>query len=103
MTTLIIDTSSNEYIYVGLSIDGKTDNIKQKIDARKAQVVLPLIDKLLDKHQLKPTDISSIEVNVGPGSFTGLRVGMVIANALAYSLKISVNNKPVGEFIEPTY
>lgn len=100
---LIIDTSSSHYISVGLRIAGKKDLIKQKIDARRAQVVLPMVDKLLRKHQLKSTDITSIEVHTGPGSFTGLRVGISIANALAFILKISLNGKPAGAFVEPNY
>lgn len=103
MNTLVIDTSSNQIIRVGLKKDSMIDIIEQKIDARKAQVVLPMIDKLLKKHQLKSTDLTALEVHTGPGSFTGLRVGISIANALAYSLKIPVNGKRVGMFVEPVY
>lgn len=40
-------------------------------------------------------DLTEIEVNPGPGSFTGTRVGVTIANALAFALKIKVNgHKP---------
>lgn len=103
MNTLVIDTSSNQHIAAGLQIDGKLDIIEQKIDTRKAQVVLPLFDKLLKKNNLKMSDISAIEVNTGPGSFTGIRVGISIANALAFALGISVNKKPIGEFVDPVY
>ncbi len=103
MTTLIIDTSSNDHIVVGLRWNGKTDNIKQKIGRQKAQVVMPLFDKLLKKHSLKLSDITDIEVNAGPGSFTGIRVGISIANALSFALNISVNNMPIGGFVDPIY
>ncbi len=103
MNILVIDTSSNEYITVGLKIDGKIDNIQQKINKQKAQVALPLIDKLLKKHALNLSDITKIEVNSGPGSFTGIRVGISIANALSFALQISVNNKKIGEFVDPVY
>lgn len=103
MNTLTIDPPSNQYICVGLRINGKEDIIKQKIDARKAQVVLPMLDKLLRKHKLKPTDLTAIEVNTGLGSFTGLRVGVSIANALSYALKIPVNKKRIGDFVAPIY
>lgn len=99
---LFIDTSSNQEISVGLEIDGEKDVQREKIGREKAQVVLPLVQKLLEKYTLKLVDISSIEVNVGPGSFTGLRVGVSIANALGYALKIPVNGKTSG-FIEPVY
>ena len=100
---LLIDTSSNQIIKVGLRIDKKTDIIEQKIDKQKAQVVLPLIDKLLSKHKLKLAEITSIEVNIGPGSFTGLRVGIAIANALGFLLKVPINGGKIGVFVEPFY
>lgn len=103
MNILFIDTSSNQEIIVGLKINGKDDLIKQKIDSRKAQVVLPLVEKLLKKHSLTPKNITQIEVNTGPGSFTGLRVGVSIANALSYALGIPVNKKKNGQFEEPRY
>lgn len=100
---LLIDTSSNKIIRVGIKINKKEDFIQQEIGLQKAQVVLPLIDQLLKKHNLTLQDIRAIEINTGPGSFTGLRVGIAIANALAFSLNIPVNNKPVGSFVQPQY
>lgn len=103
MNTLVIDTSSNQEIIVGIQIDGKDDIVRQKISVQKAQVVLPLIDRLLRKHQLKLSNVNAVKVNTGPGSFTGLRVGVAIANALSFALKIPVNNKKIGTFVEPEY
>lgn len=103
MKTLIIDTSSNKKIVVGLQIDGGEDKIEQDITVQKAQAALPLIDKLLNKHGLKIADIHAIGVHTGPGSFTGLRVGIAIANALAFALKIPVNGKKAGDVILPSY
>lgn len=103
MTTLFIDTSSNKKIKVGLEIDGEKDEINRKVDNWKAQIVLPLIDELLKKHALSIHDVEAINVNSGPGSFTGLRVGVAIANTLAAWLKISINGKSIGEIIEPIY
>jgi len=103
MNTLIIDTSDNKHITVGLRIDGKEDLIMQEVGMQKAQVVLPLIDQLLKKYKLTPQDLTGIEVNTGPGSFTGLRVGVSVANALGYALQIPINGKKPGEIVEPTY
>lgn len=60
-----------------------------------SQVLLPLIEKILKKNKLEFTDLTAIEVEIGPGSFTGLRVGVSIANALGFSLKIPVNGKKI--------
>lgn len=100
---LFIDTSSNQEIIVALKIDEKMEKIKSPIDKQKAQVVLPLIDVLLTKCHTKLEELTEIEVIVGPGSFTGLRVGITVANTLAYALRIPVNNKKVGEYEFPKY
>ena len=100
---LFIDTSNNKEVKVGLEIDGEKFMIEQAIDHRKAQAVLPLTEKLLAEHNLTLKDISEISVNPGPGSFTGLRVGVAIANTLGFLLQIPVNGKPIDEFVEPVY
>lgn len=100
---LFIDTTSSEVIKVGLNKNGEEFFLEQQMSKQKAQVVLPLIDSFLKKHDLKLKDIEEIYVNPGPGSFTGVRVGLTIANTLAFLLKISVNGKPVGDFVEPIY
>ena len=102
MKVLIIDTSSNQEIKVGLVIDGKEFSFKQLVD-RKNQEVLPLVEKLLRQQELELKDLTAIEVNLGPGSFTGLRVGVSIANTLGYLLKIPINGKKIGALVEPVY
>lgn len=103
MNTLFIDTSNNKQITVGVKIEEEEDKISQKTDAWKAQVVLPLIQTLLDKHHITLSDLDSIEINEGPGSFTGLRVGASIANTLGMWLKIPINGKKIGDIVEPKY
>lgn len=100
---LFIDTSNNKEVKVGLEINGEKFLTEQAIDHRRAQAVLPLVEKLLVEHKLTLKDITAIEVNPGPGSFTGVRVGVAIANALGFLLNIPVNNKPAGESVEPVY
>lgn len=48
------------------------------------------IDELLAKQKLSLDDLTGLVVFEGPGSFTGLRIGHTVANALAYSLSIPV-------------
>ena len=45
-------------------------------------------------------DLKEVEVEIGPGSFTGLRVGVSVANALGYSLNIPVNGKKIETDIQ---
>lgn len=97
---LAIDTSDMKKVKVSLK-DG--DKVVKSLSAKNkygSQVLLPLISKLLRTMNYEQhTAISwqktlkAIEVAKGPGSFTGIRVGVSVANALGYSLGIPVNQK----------
>jgi tRNA threonylcarbamoyladenosine biosynthesis protein TsaB len=100
---LVIDTADNKKIKVELKIDNQSFFLRSDGTALKSQIVLVMIDKLLKKHGLPASDLTHIEVNLGPGSFTGVRVGTSVANALGFSLKIPVNGKKVGDLAEPLY
>lgn len=103
MNTLILDTSDNKKITVGLIINDKEYIDTERVTSNKTQIILPMIGKILRKYSLNPEDLSEIKVNAGPGSFTGLRVGLAIANTLSFVLKVPINGKKVGEIILPTY
>lgn len=57
---------------------------------RLAETLHKKIDAMLQSSQLELKDIEGIVVYQGPGSFTGLRIGLAAANALAYSLNIPI-------------
>ena len=91
MNKLYIDTTSNKEIIVRLTVDEKVFEEKREIENNRTQIVLPLVEKLLHENNLKPQDLEKIEVNPGPGSFTGVRVGVSISNALIFGLKIDAS------------
>lgn len=62
----------------------------------QSKELLPEIDKLLKAEKIKPEQLKGVVVNIGPGSFTGLRVGVTIANGFGYGLNIPV--KAMSEF-----
>lgn len=62
-----------------------------------SQVLLPLIMRLLKTVNCNLSTLKGIEVEIGPGSFTGLRVGVSVANALGFSLGIPVNGKKIED------
>lgn len=53
-----------------------------------AETIHTKIKEILNKSSISMDDIQGIVVFQGPGSFTGLRIGISVANALAYSLDI---------------
>lgn len=78
---------------VALKKDGKVLDSMTEEREYGSQVLLPMIEKILKKQKLDFKDLQSIEVETGPGSFTGLRVGVSVANALGFALEIPVNGK----------
>jgi len=46
------------------------------------------IKELLEEHSIRPGDLKAVGISAGPGSYTGLRVGMATAKGLCYSLQI---------------
>lgn len=90
---LHIDTKDQKVVRVSLKKEGKV--VKSLRESRKygSQMLLPLIIKLLRTTNTEPSTLQGIEVETGPGSFTGLRVGVSVANALGFTLGITVNGK----------
>ena len=96
---LYIDTTQREQLIVQiLAEDGKViaeHNESQGFN--HAQNLLPAIESLLQANNLSLKDLIGIKVNPGPGSFTGTRVGVAVANALSFALHIPVNDLSVGQ------
>ena len=100
---LTIDTSNNKQVSVGLDVDGKKDEIIEDSVILRSEAAVPVVEKILKRNNLVINQIDEIRVNKGPGSYTGLRVGISIANALGFLLKIPVNGKMIGDLEEPVY
>lgn len=100
---LNIDSTNPQKIVVEL-VESKTGKKLHKEAQQRlgSQVILPMILKLLTVSKINFSDLSEIKVNPGPGSFTGTRVGVTIANALGFALGIPVNGQR-GKIIEPIY
>lgn len=94
MNKLIINTANEDLIMVL-----KTSNqiYFEKTDAKikHNEAMIPLLDELLNKANLKIADINEFGVVVGPGSFTGIRVGISTIKAFRDVLKVKakgINN-----------
>jgi len=87
MLTLIIDTST-ERPAVGLSDGvGPTRVMEPTAPRRHGRDLIPSIRELLQSGSHAVADLEVIGVGVGPGSYTGLRIGLTAAKVLAYTSK----------------
>lgn len=87
MMKLFIDTASSR-IVLGLSQNGTIlKEINEVNDHQLSVRIFPLLDHLFQETNVSPKDIDEIVVVTGPGSFTGVRIGVTIAKTYAWSLK----------------
>lgn len=90
MKTLYIDTSSSD---VSISLlDGikELKTIYEEIPNKHSVYTVSYIDKVLKETNTSPKEIQKIYVVNGPGSFTGIRIGVTIAKTFAYLNNINV-------------
>lgn len=88
--TLYIDTTDNHKICLSLYSEKKKYELNKPISTWASQELLPLIDKILSKHGVSLYQLNRIEVRTGEGSFTGIRVGLSVAQTLGLLLEIPV-------------
>ena len=90
---LCINTKDQKNVEVSLKKDGKVMESLSEENEYGSQVLLPLIMRLLQTENSELKTLKGIEGETGPGTFTGLRVGVSVANALGFALNIPVNGK----------
>ncbi len=86
MKILAIDTSALTATAAILSEDMLIGEISTTTKLTHSQTIMPMIDELLKKVSLDITDIDLFACSEGPGSFTGLRIGIGTIKGLAYGL-----------------
>lgn len=89
---LFIDTSQKEEMIIALvKLNAEVlDKMVFKVKQNHSEKLLPAIEKILRKNQLRLKGLQGIGVVRGPGSFTGVRVGVACANTFGFSLNIPV-------------
>ncbi len=96
MIGLILDTST-DLCLIGLSQDHTLlDSLVFPHEQNLAKTLLPSIQDLLFKNQLHLKEISKIAVGIGPGSYTGTRVAVTVAQTLSFGASL-----PLCSFCSP--
>ena len=94
MKTFLLDTSTN-FLVFGYSGDDKTF-VSKTIDSlgKHKNILIDEIKKFFTEMSVTPNDIDKMIVGVGPGRYTGIRVGVTFAKTFAYSTKCLLYSFP---------
>lgn len=90
MITLFIDTSASDVSIAIVKENVILAKLEKMIPNQHSVYTVDFIDKCLKKANLTPNDIEKIMVVTGPGSFTGVRIGVTIAKVYSYLKNVKI-------------
>lgn len=96
MKILTFDTSTDT-MYITISEDGNVElfkTIKSTKNQYNSAFLIPAIIELLKEKNLTMDNIDAVGVNLGPGSFTGIRVSATVARVIGQNLNIPIVGIP---------
>lgn len=97
MRILAIETSGEDAGIALADEAGIAAEEQFRHEMQLSQSLHPRLEALFGAAGWKPADLDGIAVSIGPGSFTGLRIGVAAAKALAYALEVPVAPVPTLE------
>ena len=86
MIILAVDTST---LHAGACLwrDGRVLAERRRLVTTHSEALLAMIDELFVEASVAPADVDAIACGAGPGSFTGLRIGLATAKGLCFALE----------------
>jgi tRNA threonylcarbamoyladenosine biosynthesis protein TsaB len=87
---LALETSETAGSVAALDDDKLLKQLDLSSAARSAQSLAPALESLWREVAWRPADVQLVAVTIGPGSFTGLRVGVTTAKVLAYAVQAAI-------------
>jgi tRNA threonylcarbamoyl adenosine modification protein YeaZ len=97
MKNVLAISSSTKKTFIALKTDKIEDFCEMEANCKQSENMLYQIDLLLNKHNLDIADIENLAVVVGPGSFTGIRIGVALAKGLSAGNK-NIKLYPLSAF-----
>ncbi len=102
MSILVFDTAT-EKLSAALKAGGDIFSISVEQGFKHSEKLLPSIEKLFELSGTTVDELEFVGCTRGPGSFTGLRIGMATAKGLAFGKKIPVISVPTLDFLSRGY
>ena len=85
MKLLAVDTTAKAASVCLASEDGIIGEFYVNTALTHSQTLMPMLEQLLSSTRIKISDLDAIAVNAGPGSFTGVRIGVAAVKGLAFA------------------
>jgi tRNA threonylcarbamoyladenosine biosynthesis protein TsaB len=86
MALILHIESSTEVCSVALALNGKLLDLEENLEGQShSELLTSFIELILERNKLKATNIDAYAVSKGPGSYTGLRIGVSVAKGLCYA------------------
>ena len=103
MTTILAVDTSTEACSVALQIGDKTIAKFADEPRSHSRLLMPMVQEVLAEADIRVNQLDAIGVSIGPGSFTGLRIGFAAVQGMAYGADIPVVPVSTLELITATY
>lgn len=103
MTILAMDTATMVSSVAVTTEDRVLAELTAETRFTHSETLVANIEEVLRLADVKREDLSAVAVSLGPGSFTGLRIGLAAAKAIAYALSISLVGVPTLEVLAAAF
>ncbi|MGL5540722.1 MAG: tRNA (adenosine(37)-N6)-threonylcarbamoyltransferase complex dimerization subunit type 1 TsaB [Erysipelotrichaceae bacterium] len=96
MKTLCIDTSTTYLVVALVEQERVVAAYEEEMPKQQSEYLLPVVAQLMHDHNWSVDDLDAVCVSAGPGSYTGVRIGMTMA-------KVLCSQKPIALYTVSTF